>query len=140
MNSQESITTLMSEIAELKAQVTAKELQLNGHREELKKLLGLVGSGTKASAGRPSGAPGVNVSQAVLAFLAENAKEDGKGVSRADILKQFPNSESAVQAAIRTHKLAGKIFNTADHRWFYADVQPVVTVQTELADAPVATA
>jgi hypothetical protein len=138
MNSQESITTLMSEIAELKTQLAAKESAVNGHREELKKLLGLVGTGASTKAGRPAGTPGVNVSQAVLAFLETNAKVDGPGVSRADILKQFPNSESAVQAAIRTHKLAGKIFNTTDHRWFYSDPQPVTAVANEVA--PVATA
>lgn len=143
MNTQEAVTQLLSDIATLKVSLATKEKELLSHRDDLKKLLGAVeaGSGVKHASdkpgiGRPPGVRGENVTAGVLKFMSEVAVEGGPGVSRADLLKQFPGRESAVQAAMRVHNIAGRIYNTTDHRWFYNTIQPseVVPEVTETVD------
>lgn len=139
MNTQEAVTQLLNDIATLKVSLATKEKELLSHRDDLKKLLGAVeaGSGvksqTKPGQGRPAGVRGENVTAGVLKYMSESATEGGPGVSRADLLKQFPGRDSAVQAAIRVHNLAGRIYNTTDHRWFYNSVQPSDTVDAAVA-------
>jgi len=143
-NTQELVTAVLVDIATLKSQLAAKEKELAGYRDELRKLLGSLDSGSAKGAapkGRPPGPrqPGaINVSQSVLAFMAVNAKVDGPGLSRADILKQFPDRDAAVHAALRVHQQAGRLFNTTDHRWYYADPQPQpLVVETAPVDVVV---
>lgn len=141
-NTQELVTAVLADIVSLKTQLAAKEKELSGYRDELRKLLGALDSGaakTSAVKGRPPGPrqPGQpNVSQGVLAFMAVNGKVDGQGLSRADILKQFPDRDAAVHAALRVHQQAGRLFNTTDHRWYYADPQPASSIVLEPINDP----
>lgn len=137
------VTQLTSEIKELDAQIKAKKEELKGLtgslRDQLREVQSLTGQRLVVHTGRPRGtlAPGeLTVTQQVVNYLAtcEN------GATRKEILDNVPpvgqeRRESAVQAAIRQHQLAGRVRNDGNHRWFYVpgseNTEPVLEVSGE---------
>lgn len=137
----EEINQLLAEIKDLENQLEGKRKVLQAKSGELKKLVALVATGGKSSnvtgAGRPKGSTNgeVSVSKQVLTAITETADV---GTTRAELLKKFPDRESAVQAALRVHQVAGKIFNS-EHRWYYNAnyVEPVESpVQAPVVASP----
>lgn len=135
MNVQENAQQLVLDIQGLEGQLVEKRKSLAALKKDVQSLLATVTSGgkTRNAAGRPKGSTNgeISVSKQVLNFLA--AQENG--ATRAAILAAIgPDHASAVNAAIRVHQQANKIFREADsHVWFYnvaADEEPTPVLES----------
>lgn len=103
--------------------LAANRKELAGLTSDLRDQLRMVNTltGNKVSSlrvGRPKGSVPANgemsVSQQVLAFVRERG---ATGAARAELLAIAPNREAAVNAAVRSHQVAKRIYNK-DHRWY----------------------